>query len=84
MGDGIDHRIDRRGAWNRQPQGRLIPMELHTQWAGARRGNEMMTRIILALALSSGLLLSACNTVHGAGKDIKSVGECADGKPGNC
>ena len=59
-------------------------MELHTPWAGARRGNEMMTRIILALALSSGLLLSACNTIHGAGKDIKSVGECADGKPGNC
>jgi len=44
----------------------------------------MMTRIISALALSSGLLLSACNTIRGAGKDIKSVGECADGKPGNC
>jgi len=43
----------------------------------------MMTRIVLALALSSELLLSACNTIH-AGKDIKSVGECADGKPGNC
>ena len=80
----IDHRIDSRGAWNRPSRGRLIPMELHTPWAGARRGNEMMTRIILALALSSGLLLSACNTIHGAGKDIKSVGECADGKPGNC
>ena len=82
--DAIDHRIDRRSAWNRPSRGLLIPMELHAQWIGARRGNEMMTRIILALALSSGLLLSACNTVHGAGKDIKSVGECADGKPGNC
>jgi len=43
-----------------------------------------MKRILLVLALSSGLLVTACNTVEGAGKDIKSVGECADGRPGNC
>jgi len=70
--------------WNRQSRWLLILVELHWQWIGALIGNVMMTRIILALALSSGLLLSACNTIHGAGKDIKSVGECADGKPGNC
>jgi len=83
-GDAVDHRIGRRGAWNRPSRGLLIPVELHTRWIGALRGYGMMTRIIMALALSSGLLLSACNTIHGAGKDIKSVGECADGKPGNC
>ena len=83
-GDAVDHRIGRGGAWNRPSRGLLIPVELHTQWIGALRGYGMMTRIIMALALSSGLLLSACNTIHGAGKDIKSVGECADGKPGNC
>jgi len=43
-----------------------------------------MKKLLIMLALSSGLLLSACNTVEGAGKDIKSVGECADGRPGNC
>lgn len=43
-----------------------------------------MKTILIALALSSGLIVSACNTVEGAGKDIQSVGECADGKKGNC
>ncbi|MGN6496292.1 MAG: entericidin A/B family lipoprotein [Tsuneonella sp.] len=43
-----------------------------------------MKKIVLALALASGFLVSACNTVHGAAEDVKSVGDCADGKPGNC
>ena len=43
-----------------------------------------MKRLILALALSSGLLVSACNTVHGAANDVKSASDCADGQPGNC
>ncbi|HEX2794377.1 MAG TPA: entericidin A/B family lipoprotein [Croceicoccus sp.] len=30
------------------------------------------------------LLLQACNTVEGAGEDIESVGDCADGVEGNC
>lgn len=30
------------------------------------------------------LILSACNTVKGAGKDIESAGDCADGVKGNC
>ncbi|WP_156377546.1 entericidin A/B family lipoprotein [Sphingopyxis sp. Root1497] len=33
---------------------------------------------------SSILVLSACNTVQGAGKDVESVGDCADGVKGNC
>jgi entericidin A len=43
-----------------------------------------MKKILIALVLSSGLFVAACNTVEGAGKDIKSVGECADGQRGNC
>jgi predicted small secreted protein len=43
-----------------------------------------MKSILIALALASGLIVSACNTVDGVGRDAKSVGECADGKKGNC
>lgn len=43
-----------------------------------------MKKILIVLAISSQLLLSACNTVRGAGKDVESVGDCADGKRGNC
>jgi predicted small secreted protein len=43
-----------------------------------------MKKFLVVLALSGGLLLSACNTVRGAGEDVKSVGDCADGKAGNC
>jgi len=43
-----------------------------------------MKKLLVVLALSSGLLVSACNTLHGAADDVKSVGDCADGRPGNC
>jgi predicted small secreted protein len=43
-----------------------------------------MKKALVALALSSGLILSACNTVRGAAADVESVGDCADGRPGNC
>jgi predicted small secreted protein len=43
-----------------------------------------MKKLFVMLALSSGLVLSACNTVHGAARDVKSAADCADGKPGNC
>lgn len=44
-----------------------------------------MKKIVTALVLgSSVILLSACNTVKGAGEDIESVGDCADGVNGNC
>jgi predicted small secreted protein len=47
-------------------------------------GDTEMKKILMALALSSGLFVAACNTVEGAGRDVQSVGECADGKKGNC
>jgi entericidin A len=30
------------------------------------------------------LILSACNTVEGAGRDVESAADCADGVKGNC
>ena len=43
-----------------------------------------MKKLLVVVALSSGLLLSACNTVRGAARDVGSVGDCADGRKGNC
>lgn len=43
-----------------------------------------MKKILLVLAISSGVFLSACNTTRGVAADVQSVGECADGKKGNC
>jgi predicted small secreted protein len=43
-----------------------------------------MRKLLVVLALSSGLVLSACNTVRGAANDVESVGDCVDGKRGNC
>lgn len=39
-----------------------------------------MVRKFVALALiATGLTLSACNTVEGAGKDVKSAGSAVEG-----
>ena len=35
----------------------------------------MVRKIIIAAAVLSGLSLTACNTVEGAGKDVSSVGK---------
>ncbi|MBL0769288.1 entericidin A/B family lipoprotein [Sphingopyxis sp. XHP0097] len=44
-----------------------------------------MKKILTMFAISGSIFfLSACNTIEGAGKDIESVGECADGVEGNC
>lgn len=43
-----------------------------------------MKKVLIAFAVSSGLLLSACNTLRGAADDVESVGDCADGRAGNC
>ncbi|WP_234024793.1 entericidin EcnA/B family protein [Tsuneonella amylolytica] len=43
-----------------------------------------MKKVIIALALSSGFILSGCNAVRGAAADVESVGDCVDGKQGNC
>ena len=43
-----------------------------------------MKKVLMVIALSSGLVLSACNTVRGAANDVESVGDCVDGQQGNC
>ena len=44
-----------------------------------------MKKLMTILALGgTAMLLQACNTVRGAGQDVESVGDCADGVQGNC
>ena len=44
-----------------------------------------MKRLLILFVLgSSTLARSACNMVDGAGKDVESVGDCADEVKGNC
>ena len=43
-----------------------------------------MKKLLVILAIGSGLVLSACNTMHGAANDAESVGDCVDGVDNNC
>jgi predicted small secreted protein len=44
-----------------------------------------MKKLLTMLALGGTvMLLQACNAIEGAGQDVESVGDCADGQPGNC
>ena len=38
----------------------------------------MMKKLLVIVALTSGLVLSACNTVRGAGEDVQSVANEVD------
>ena len=38
----------------------------------------MVKRIVMIVALTGGLVLSACNTVRGAGEDVQSVANEVD------
>jgi predicted small secreted protein len=44
----------------------------------------MVKKFLVIMALSGGLVLSACNTVEGAAHDVESVTDCADGVDNNC
>jgi entericidin A len=44
----------------------------------------MVRKIIAIIAVSSSLALAGCNTVRGAASDVESVGDCVDGRSGNC
>jgi predicted small secreted protein len=37
-----------------------------------------MRKITVAILISASLLISACNTVKGLGRDVESVGEAGD------
>ena len=43
-----------------------------------------MKKLLVIAALTSGLVLSACNTVRGAAEDVESTTDCADGVDNNC
>jgi predicted small secreted protein len=43
-----------------------------------------MKKLLIAAALISGLALSACNTLHGAARDVESTTDCVDGVDNNC
>ncbi|MGZ8310859.1 MAG: hypothetical protein ACXWU2_09120 [Allosphingosinicella sp.] len=38
----------------------------------------MVKKLVVIVALASGLVLSACNTVRGAGEDVQSVANEVD------
>jgi predicted small secreted protein len=42
------------------------------------RRSTMVRKLITLICIASGLALTACNTVKGAGDDIRSVGEAGD------
>jgi entericidin A len=42
------------------------------------RRRDMVKRLLMIVALSSGLVISACNTVRGAGEDVESVADAVD------
>lgn len=46
----------------------------------------MIQKITTAALIGTALILSACNTVKGAGEDVKSVAECTEDlmKQGKC
>jgi predicted small secreted protein len=44
----------------------------------------MMKKLLVIAVLAGGMLVSACNTLHGAARDVESTTDCADGQPNNC
>ena len=43
-----------------------------------------MKKFFVLLAVSGGLMLSGCNTLHGAANDVESTTDCVDGVDNNC
>jgi len=44
----------------------------------------MVKKFLAIVLLSGGLVLSACNTLHGAANDVESTTDCVDGVDNNC
>ena len=43
-----------------------------------------MKKLLVIAAVTSGLVLTACNTVRGAAEGVRSTTDCVDGKENNC
>ena len=44
----------------------------------------MVRKLFALFLISSSFTVAACNTVRGAANDVESVGDCVDGREGNC
>ena len=46
----------------------------------------MFRKVMTVILIGSGLMMAACNTVRGAGKDVESVANCTENaiNNGNC
>lgn len=46
----------------------------------------MFRKVMTVMLIGSGLMMAACNTVRGAGKDVESVANCTENaiNNGNC
>ncbi|KQN94253.1 entericidin EcnAB [Sphingomonas sp. Leaf231] len=42
-----------------------------------------MRKVLTAMALAGAILVSACNTVHGVGRDVSSAGDAVAGAADN-
>ena len=70
------------------PTGGLFPGHRHkprlnhvlpaTQDKGSQEEMMMTRKILAALLLTGSLMVAACNTVEGAGKDVQSAGQAVE------
>ena len=44
----------------------------------------MVRKVVTMVLIGGSMVLAACNTVRGAANDVESVGDCVDGRAGNC
>jgi predicted small secreted protein len=67
---------DRFGSVLEHSWGLRIEFPVPTEQLRRFKGGKHMVRKVLALALVAGsMMVAACNTVEGAGKDVSSAGE---------
>ena len=43
-----------------------------------------MKKLLVIAAVTSGLIISGCNTIRGAAADVESTTDCVDGVDNNC
>ncbi|MDP8994643.1 MAG: entericidin EcnA/B family protein [Pseudomonadota bacterium] len=43
-----------------------------------------MKKLLVIAAVTSGMLISGCNTIRGAAEDVESTTDCVDGVDNNC
>ncbi|HEY7797334.1 MAG TPA: hypothetical protein VIA80_01110, partial [Hyphomonadaceae bacterium] len=61
--------------WPLLPQLALRGVKRHLRGLGQHRGVTPMRKLIMAALIAAPLLLTACNTIAGLGKDVGAVGD---------